>query len=397
MATSIQPTRYQPPQAIDSVSQAGGNRSRIRQDVQALSTALQSSDLQTAQQSYGDLQKVLQGNGSISQGAAAVSSPTPTGTLDTIKSDFAALGQALQSGDLAGAQKDYAQLATDSQKLVATQGGSGAVEGHHHHHHGPPPADTDSNSSSSASTTPNTNAGSPQFVTAYKFTYQASFQGFSSSPGNLPTSPGGFGTYQINAYQDSFSSVTSTGNANGQNASTQAISFEESFKSVSYTAPNSSTPQVASQPAPVSNAPPATTPAPPSPVTGYQAVSFQESYQSVSSSSGTSSPAAAPSGTGSVLAASVTPTPAPTTPNSAPSSASSSPQPAESQVFKQLNDFFSNLTSAKNGSTGAPTGYQAISFQESFQSSGTNQTNAAQPSAYQFSFKASFDSVSYFG
>ena len=392
MATSIQPIRYQPPQAIDAVSQVGRTRSRIRQDVQALSTALQSSDFHTAQQSYGDLQKVLQGNGSISQGAVGASSSTaaalstPTGTLDTIKNDFEALGQALQSGDLAGAQKDYAQLATDSQKLVAAEGGSGAVGGHHPHH-GPPPTDTDTNSSSSA--TSNTSSGSPQFVTAYKFTYQASFQGISSSFGNSPASPGGAGTYQIKAYQDSFSSVTSTSSAKGRNASTQAISFEESFKSVTYTPPNSSappsTPQVASQPTPALTV----TPALPSPVTGYQAVSFQESYQSVNSSSGTSSPAVAPSGTGSALAASATPTP--TTP------ASSSPQSVDSQVLKQLNDFFSNLTSAKTGGTGAPAGYQSISFQESFQSSGTNQTNASQSSAYQFSFKASFDSVSYFG
>src|SRR5450432_3014112 len=102
MATLIQRFQYQPP-ANDNVSQARGTRSQIRQDVQALSTALQSGDLQTAQNSYGDLQKILQGSGSISQGAASAQNSSPASSapttasasttaspLDALKSDFQA-------------------------------------------------------------------------------------------------------------------------------------------------------------------------------------------------------------------------------------------------------------------------------------------------------------------
>ena len=136
MAISIQGFQATQTSTTTSVHPTRGIRAQIKQDVQQLSTALQSGDLASAQQSYGDLQKLLQGNGSIGK-ASTATVPAP-GPLDTVRSDFQSLGKDLQSGDLAAAQKDYAQLAKDSQQLVAQQeaAGGGRAEGHRHGDHG---------------------------------------------------------------------------------------------------------------------------------------------------------------------------------------------------------------------------------------------------------------------
>src|SRR5882724_11206793 len=148
MAISLQGAQYPQPQATSAFSSGQGARSRIRQDVQVLSTALQTGDLQSAQKSYSDLQKLLQSTGAISQASTSPATPAsparnPADALTTIKNDFQALGQALSSGDLAGAQKDYAQLATDSQQIVAQQGSTARAGGHHHHHGSKPPVADD--------------------------------------------------------------------------------------------------------------------------------------------------------------------------------------------------------------------------------------------------------------
>jgi thioredoxin-like negative regulator of GroEL len=92
--------------------QAGVNHPR-RAAFQQLAQALQSGDLAGAQQSFATLQQY------------APKGATGTGPLG---SDISGLGQALQSGDLAGAQKAFATLQQDVQKL-------GGVRGHHHHPH----------------------------------------------------------------------------------------------------------------------------------------------------------------------------------------------------------------------------------------------------------------------
>lgn len=178
MAISLQ--SVQQPQTIHSVNPGRGIRSQIKQDVQSLSTALQSGDLQTAQKSYGDLQKLLQGNGSISQ---ASTKTTPSGPLGAIKADFQQLGTDLQSGDLAAAQKDYAQLATDSSKIVEQpQGGPQRAGGHHENHGPPPPPDNDgdsfeSNGSSGTNVTTNPGSTSSTSLSAYQFQLSATFTG----------------------------------------------------------------------------------------------------------------------------------------------------------------------------------------------------------------------------
>jgi hypothetical protein len=70
-------------------------------DLQQLGQALQSGDLAGAQQEYTALQTLGQ-SGPFASGDAFKSSQR--------EQDFAAIGQALQSGDLAGAQQAFAQL-----------------------------------------------------------------------------------------------------------------------------------------------------------------------------------------------------------------------------------------------------------------------------------------------
>ena len=97
-----------------------GIRPQVTKDVQDLTSALQSGDLQTAQTSYADLQKLLQSRGAIS--ASTSTNPVLT--------DFQALGKDLASGDLSSAQEDLTQLQTG-----ATQQAGGPNHRHHHHHH----------------------------------------------------------------------------------------------------------------------------------------------------------------------------------------------------------------------------------------------------------------------
>src|ERR1035438_1851225 len=88
-----------------------------------LGQALQNGDLKGAQAAFAALQQNAPQGTSAQNGQGNGSGQSP----------FAALGQALQSGDLAAAQQAYSQIQQTG--------------GHHHHHHG-------SQSNSSATTTP---------------------------------------------------------------------------------------------------------------------------------------------------------------------------------------------------------------------------------------------------
>lgn len=97
-----------------------------RSDFQALSSALKSGDLSSAQSAFSALTADAPANGGNSKIADA----------------FKAVGQALQSGDVAGAQKAFASLQSTLQ----------GAHGHHHHHHGG--GASASGGASSSSTTP---------------------------------------------------------------------------------------------------------------------------------------------------------------------------------------------------------------------------------------------------
>jgi hypothetical protein len=140
---SISPLSMMSP-APQPVSPSSG-----QQDFLALANALQSGNLQGAQKAYASLE-ALQG----SAGATAASSTNPIAT------DFAALGQALSSGDLSQAQTAFKQLQTAIQATQQSGSSSGttATHGHRHHrHHGgggsAPTSTTESPTASSSSTT----------------------------------------------------------------------------------------------------------------------------------------------------------------------------------------------------------------------------------------------------
>ncbi len=100
-----------------------------------LGQALQSGDLAGAQKAFAALQaKAPQGAASQAQGAAA-----SNGQGNSSQNPMSALASALQSGNLAAAQQAFSQI-------QQTQG-----HHHHHHHHG-------SQSSTSTPTTASTTA-----------------------------------------------------------------------------------------------------------------------------------------------------------------------------------------------------------------------------------------------
>jgi len=76
-------------------------------DLQQLGQALQSGDLAGAQQAYNAIQTLAQSGPFANSNAFKVSQR---------QQDFAAIGQALQSGDLAGAQQAFAQLGSTFQR-----------------------------------------------------------------------------------------------------------------------------------------------------------------------------------------------------------------------------------------------------------------------------------------
>jgi hypothetical protein len=131
-----------------------------RQDFSQLAQALQSGDLAGAQQAFSDLQS-LQPNTGNGTNTNSNSSGNP------IAKDWAALGQALSSGNLSQAQSDFAQLQTDIktayQNQSGAQGTNRAHHGHHHHHHSEVSSSQDSNNntdSPNGSTTGTNTTGS---------------------------------------------------------------------------------------------------------------------------------------------------------------------------------------------------------------------------------------------
>jgi len=122
-----------------------------QQGVKDLMAALKSGNLGAAQQAYAS----LSGTGTGSTGSTAVSSTavsstavnssTGSSTGAQASSPLAQIGQALQNGDLAGAQQ--AAQAWQAQR-------SGQHHGHHGHH-GQPPSATPPAASNPISTTAN--------------------------------------------------------------------------------------------------------------------------------------------------------------------------------------------------------------------------------------------------
>jgi hypothetical protein len=101
-----------------------------QQELNSLADALQSGDLSGTQSTFASLMQMLPGSSSPVNGetqSAAISSAAGSSNgASSITNDLSMLGQAIQSGDLTGAQNDFSKLMQDMQSI----GG-----GHHHHHH----------------------------------------------------------------------------------------------------------------------------------------------------------------------------------------------------------------------------------------------------------------------
>ena len=120
-----------------------------KQDFRQLASALQSGNLAGAQKAFKALQQLQQSNpsgGQSSNGQSASSGNSP------IQNDFAALGQALSSGNLSAAQGDFSQLQSAMQAAGANGASGGAQSAHHGHHHRHVSSGTDSDNSAGGAT-----------------------------------------------------------------------------------------------------------------------------------------------------------------------------------------------------------------------------------------------------
>jgi hypothetical protein len=131
--------------SVTSVSSVNGNQTGIQsqwqqqmQDFKALANALHSGNLTTAQSSFATWQQDFQANGSTN--TQTTQQTQPFGSNSQANTDFQALSSALQSGDLSSAQQAFASLQQDLQ---------GAGHAHrHHHHHSANAADTNNSNNS---------------------------------------------------------------------------------------------------------------------------------------------------------------------------------------------------------------------------------------------------------
>ncbi len=85
------------------------------------------------------------------QNAEQTQSGQQAGESSQLGTDLAAIGSALQAGDIISAQSAFATLTQDVQSVQQAQGGQQtyASHGHHHHHHGEEDSQTTASSLSS--------------------------------------------------------------------------------------------------------------------------------------------------------------------------------------------------------------------------------------------------------
>lgn len=103
------------------------NFQQVQQAFQQLGQDLQSGNLSGAQSDFATLQKLQPQN----------NSSTSSQSDSPIAQAFQQLSSDLQSGNLSAAQQDYStiQQAFQSQAAQAQTAQSSATQGHHHHHH----------------------------------------------------------------------------------------------------------------------------------------------------------------------------------------------------------------------------------------------------------------------
>jgi hypothetical protein len=100
---------------------------QVRTDFSTLQTSLSSGNVTASQQAYAALTQDLQ-NAQQSQGGQQA------GGRSQLTTDLTAVGTALQSGNITGARSAFAALMQELQGIKQTQTGQKAHKGHHHHH-----------------------------------------------------------------------------------------------------------------------------------------------------------------------------------------------------------------------------------------------------------------------
>jgi hypothetical protein len=143
-----------------SQTSSQSSTNQVQQSFKQLANSLQSGDLAGAQKAFATLQTLLQ-----TQAASQSSSAPPASTQNSpVQNDFAALGQALSSGDLTSAQSDFSKLQSDL-KTASQSGASGSAHGagsaHHGHRHRHASGASDSDSTDTNSSTASTATSTP--------------------------------------------------------------------------------------------------------------------------------------------------------------------------------------------------------------------------------------------
>ncbi|HJV74942.1 MAG TPA: hypothetical protein VJ654_12020 [Noviherbaspirillum sp.] len=127
--------------SVSSVTQGSYNYSSTppngaqqrRENFEQLSQSLQAGDLSGAKQAFAALSQ----SGKTRDADGDGDGDRGNGQGGTRANDLKQLAQALQSNDLAGAQKAFAALKQDATnaRSTATQAGQAAGRAHHTHHH----------------------------------------------------------------------------------------------------------------------------------------------------------------------------------------------------------------------------------------------------------------------
>ncbi len=108
---------------MSSQNSIQGQPQQRRADFQQLGQSLNAGSLAGAQQAFSALMSLMQGQSGNSSGN---SSPFASGNSSPLSGDLAAIGQALQGGNLSAAQQGFTNLMQQVQSMSRS----------HHHHHG---------------------------------------------------------------------------------------------------------------------------------------------------------------------------------------------------------------------------------------------------------------------
>jgi hypothetical protein len=129
--------------SVTGVSSATSNAALLKfyrqrnQDLTSLESALQAGDMAAAQQSLTSLQQDTQNIQSALDPSGDSADPRQSGGSSAsghFTADLAALLQAVQSGDMAGARRDATAVQTDLKNAGLQSQGATAAHRHHHQH-----------------------------------------------------------------------------------------------------------------------------------------------------------------------------------------------------------------------------------------------------------------------